>query len=708
MSPFQDEEYQPLEGSTNSPRRLPRSQRCLPNSTNESPILEISPVYMEGNSLQVQTLPFGLATALITFTKLLRPVAAHLRSQGIRLLIYLDNILLAAQTSVLATHQMLIMTNLLESLGFKLNQKKCILSPSQTLEFLGFQIRRHELNEVILITREGAENQKRMSPLASVTRDLSKTTDTLNWADDLNIGNTPSTPPLQDATEDALSSAVNITSRLQYLHSLDTGSSSRFGAVGRPDVESQRLADFTQTSRSLPRVQCLKTGLGGILPNNPGKDWSTMEPTRPAGSFNVLELQAAFFATQTFLKTRTDVHVLIYLDNTVAVQYINRMGGIQSLAQLAVELWEWCLARKIILHAEHLPGRLNTRTDFKSRHHNDSSNWRLHPQVFNVLNQVFGPFSTDLFVSFQNAHVDHFFSWKPDPQAAEADAFSQPWNKLHPYAFILFALISRCLQKAREEKVAHLLLIAPVWPAQGWYPILLDMLVEIPRILPKRSDILLNPQGESHSLVIQNHLTLAAWPVSGIPSKQAAFQKTLKDYTVPLGEEAQQNNMSQHGENGPCSWCHERNTNPFQVSIYSIIEYLTKLFQEGKEHSTINTTRSMLSVTLPPIDGSVIGKHPLVCQFMQGILNSRPPKPRYKFVWDVNLVISHIQAGVDTTAFKAHSTRLAATSAAHVAGVSVADIMKTADWTRESTFRRYYYKPIQDSAFGHSILSHSK
>ena len=229
----------------------------------------------------------------------------------------------------------------------------------------------------------------------------------------------------------------------------------------------------------------------------------------------------------------------------MAVQYINRMGGTcsQALCHLAIELWEWCLDQQITLHAEHLPGSLNFRADFESRHHSDSSDWRLHHQVFNVLNQQFGPFSTDLFASFQNTHLEHYFSWKPDPQAAGVDALSQSWSKLHPYAFPPFALISRCLQKVREEKLDHLLLIAPVWPAQSWYPLLLEMLVETPRVLPQQSDILLNPQEELHPLVVQNHLTLAAWPVSGISSRQVVFQKMLKEYTV-------QNLMNQHGENG--------------------------------------------------------------------------------------------------------------------------------------------------------------
>jgi len=63
------------------------------------------------------------------------------------------------------------------------------------------------------------------------------------------------------------------------------------------------------------------------------------------------------------------------------------------------------------------------------------------------------------------------------------------------------------------------------------------------------------------------------------------------------------------------------------------------------------------------------------------------------------------QAGVDITAFKAHSTRSASTSAAHNAGISVADIMKAADWKRATTFRRFYHK---NSSFGQAILSQSK
>ena len=47
----------------------------------------------QGNLYQFHCLPFGLSCAPCTFTKLMKPVVAFLRERGIRLIIYLDDLL---------------------------------------------------------------------------------------------------------------------------------------------------------------------------------------------------------------------------------------------------------------------------------------------------------------------------------------------------------------------------------------------------------------------------------------------------------------------------------------------------------------------------------------------------------------------------------------------------------------------------------------
>ena len=52
--------------------------------------------------------------------------------------------------------------------------------------------------------------------------------------------------------------------------------------------------------------------------------------------------------------------------------------------------------------------------------------------------------------------------------------------------------------------------------------------------------------------------------------------------------------------------------------------------------------RSAISSTHFRIDNFLVGQHSLVTKLMKGILNSRPPKPRYSYTWDVNKVTAHL------------------------------------------------------------------
>ena len=56
--------------------------------------------------------------------------------------------------------------------------------------------------------------------------------------------------------------------------------------------------------------------------------------------------------------------------------------------------------------------------------------------------------------------------------------------------------------------------------------------------------------------------------------------------------------------------------------------------------------------------------------------------------------------------FTGHSTRAAATSAAHDAGVPMEDIMRSAGWSSCQTFAQYYRKPIEKrKRFADAVLA---
>ena len=89
---------------------------------------------------QFTCLPFGLSSAHWFFTKTLRPVAAKLREFGIRLVIYLDDILVIANSPKQSADHTSALIYTLENLGFIVHPEKSMTQPTQRVEFLGMII----------------------------------------------------------------------------------------------------------------------------------------------------------------------------------------------------------------------------------------------------------------------------------------------------------------------------------------------------------------------------------------------------------------------------------------------------------------------------------------------------------------------------------------------------------------------------------------
>ena len=86
---------------------------------------------------QFTCLPFGLATSPREFTKLLRLVVALLRQRGVKLLVYLDNWLIHADTPEQAQLHAQMTISVLQFLSWIINYDKSDLTLSQDLQFIG-------------------------------------------------------------------------------------------------------------------------------------------------------------------------------------------------------------------------------------------------------------------------------------------------------------------------------------------------------------------------------------------------------------------------------------------------------------------------------------------------------------------------------------------------------------------------------------------
>ena len=94
----------------------------------------------KGTMWEFACLPFGLASAPRVFTKIMKPVIGMLRKMGVRLIVYLDDILIMAESKQLATQHAQLVASTLKNLGFVVNYEKSVLTPSLQMEFLGLLV----------------------------------------------------------------------------------------------------------------------------------------------------------------------------------------------------------------------------------------------------------------------------------------------------------------------------------------------------------------------------------------------------------------------------------------------------------------------------------------------------------------------------------------------------------------------------------------
>ena len=208
---------------------------------------------------------------------------------------------------------------------------------------------------------------------------------------------------------------------------------------------------------------------------------------------NCLEFKAVTFTLQHWAPLLHGCQVMIATDNSTVISYINKQGGTRSptLLRLAVDLLLWLESQSIIVRARHIPGCLNVIADHLSRPNQPiPTEWSLHPEIVSHIFRVWGTPEVDMFATLSNSHLPRFMSPVPEPRALAVDALSQDWQGRSMYMFPPFPLLSKVMQKLRSTQVAEVILVAPWWPSQSWFPHLLRLCVEHPLVLPYRRDLL--------------------------------------------------------------------------------------------------------------------------------------------------------------------------------------------------------------------------
>lgn len=504
----------------------------------------------QGVVYQFRALPFGLCTAPYVFTRVVKAMLRFIHQRGIRLHAYLDDWLQPANSKELATtHMRIVMSHTLR-MGFIPNWEKSELEPTQVFVFLGARCnlsqgligpspdRIARIRGSIMSLQQAhvasartlhgllgqMESMARLLPQGRARKRLLQWETKSRWSQESDSWD--QTIVLGQWFRDAVSQWLD----QEFLYSM---------VPLHPPVPDIHL--FTDASL---------IGWGAHLEDQvaSGK-WSMY--WRHC-HINTLELRAVFLALKQFVSVVEGRCVLVATDNTTVASYVNKEGGSRSrkLCLLSMKILTWCANHSVTLRARFLPGKLNILADSLSREGGIvHTEWTLHAGVLKHVFSCLGTPHVDLFATRLNHQLPTYVSPVPDSLALGVDSLSMTWEGMHAYAFPPFPLLSRVMLKIRKE-LCLVLLIAPLWPGQPWFSLLLSLLVDIPICLPHRSDLLCQPRSRLyHANPAMLHLH--AFVLCNDACKRRAFLNRLPSESVHLNAPPPTQFM---GIGGKCGW----------------------------------------------------------------------------------------------------------------------------------------------------------
>ena len=554
---------------------------------------------------QFACLPFGLSSSGRIFTKAMKPVIAFLRAMGIRLLIFLDMLNMASSHELAMQHTGLVI-QVLTSLGFVINFPKSILIPSKVLPYLGFEVNSDLMK--LFLPREKLLNLKRFAfEIMFQVPNASHVASFLGLCQ-LTMSAILETPPSHQGNTEGSHrghSPPRATCFLQNQGHPFSGGNKRSAMVDRFSPLKQWKRHNSATCRHNDFLRCLKNRKGCPSGFNPDRG-------------KMIKKEAAFPAFQALVPSAKDL--FWYRQPHSHVSYKQARGhSLSNSVKSSNRIMESCPEQKphnfIHPHSREAecPDRSQIknfqwfhRMDVQSKDFqgNGSQAWSIRHRPICVESE---PPDTGVRIMATRAKCsdDRCFqsdiglppelsisSIQPDSSVPQKD--TERSSRMHFHC--------TSLEKQTVVSNSSVNVVTPAFTVTS---------VMISSSAPRNEQ-------DSHLL----------YPKVFQTSCMESFRQRLQGQGFPQEvsdillsswrkSTARQYESAWRSWSG---WCDSWQINCFSTFIKNILTYLADLFHEkGLQHRTINVYRSAISAFHIPIDGMVIGKHPLASKFMKGV-----------------------------------------------------------------------------------------
>lgn len=447
-------------------------------------------IQWQGETLVFTSLPFGLTICPRVFSKTMGAVMRYLRGMGVRSVFYIDDILIFGETQNQCAKNTQATVRTLLQLGFEVSWKKCTLTPTQRIEFLGFildslrmtvGVAEEKMREARFLVRDALKRQ------TLSCRQLAKVVGKVVALRPAILGVLLRTVFLEKQKEDTLQRNGGNWDATMTLSQESTQDLQWFLTIENPEVPVRP----PQPTWVVETDAC-EQGWGATVTNKTlqytfrcHETW-TEEDVR-VDSVNVLELLGGKRTFETCPEIR-DTAVLWKTDNsTVRWDCTKWKSTSLEMNPVLRELLDMIQQRHIQLTVIHIPGKTNIVPDRLSRWV-DANDYQLHPRIFReVQRQTPWELTVDGMASARNKLLPRFWSLVREPGAAGVNFFVQDLAQEIPWINPPFNLVFKTLMHIKEQG-ARALVVLPQWETKAWWPLALEMTAGRPIQLPLLED----------------------------------------------------------------------------------------------------------------------------------------------------------------------------------------------------------------------------
>ena len=776
-------------------------------------------------------MPFGLNVAPRLFTKIMKPVVASLRSQGVRLIIYLDDILIIASSIETLNRHKTLALSLLESLGFLINYEKSNLTPSQQIVFLGMLVDSASM-QFILPPTESCTDSKGMSPppkhkQANYSPFVSGPRASRGMSSSRMV--CPTSLPSTTNSSDKRPSEMG---ELQRPGGFDTSGQIRPIMVGNDPTNPARESNCSTNSRLNHLLGCFQTGVGGIL--GFPTDRRSLERERVSRPHKCIRTPGSILCPkvlspdpnqQSHLPETRQYHSSLVPKQlgghslpATSPSSNSDLGLVREREETPISSGTAYPRQNQCGSGYRVPGETGSERLEDTTENHSTPYKRLHDRSL-----CLPPHTPTKTVCQLETGSERGAQRRLHDGLVESEGICLPSVQLNSVSS------SEGQEGTRDSGASgttmdHTTLVASTDRTYCGLP---GISGEQPQTTARRVQSRSDAPSFSISEVSRLENIRQRYKTMGISEKAIELlcnntkSSTSKTYNVSWAQWSR--------------WCSERKSDPVSCPVSDILTFLAEQFSQGKEYRSINVLRSAISSAHCHIDDKPVGQHPLIVRLMRGVSISRPPQPRYQKTLNVSVVTTHLaslgcnktmsikqlsqklcmlmaltcperssvmaslditymrhypegvkfshtifrkrahsgnlgesvypkftdeslcpvtclsvylertkdwratnkdkprlflsikkphkpvssstlsrwiketifQSGIKDFSFKGHSVRSASTSAARASGLSIDTIISMADWTNESTFKKFYYRPSLPVTYGTTVLSNS-